>query len=326
MRYVIIGAGAVGGSVGALLHEAGRSVCFVARGAHGAEVAARGLLLRRPGRPGVRLRIPTVDGPEALDLAPGDVAVLATKLQDAAGALDALRRRCGLALPVLCATNGVAAESMATRRGFRAYGGLVWVHATHLTPGEVWLHGAAPAGVLDVGCAHGGADPGAAAIAADLRAAGFEAEVRADIMAWKRAKLLTNARGVLQALVASPSDRLGEAVEAEGQAALDASGLPSVPRAVLRERAARVACLPIDGRPRPGGSAWQSVARGSTSEVDFLCGELVLLGETAGTSTPVNRIVQRAMHRLCRAGGPPGRLSEAELWAEMTPASVRDGR
>gem|GEM_PF-6621033 len=43
MRYVIIGAGAVGGSVGGLLERAGESVVLIARGEHGDRIRQGGL-------------------------------------------------------------------------------------------------------------------------------------------------------------------------------------------------------------------------------------------------------------------------------------------
>jgi 2-dehydropantoate 2-reductase len=49
---------------------------------------------------------------------------------------------------------------------------------------------------------------------------------------------------------------------------------------------------PIEGRHRDGGSTYQSFARGATSaEVDWLNGEIVLLGRQLGIPTPVNQML-----------------------------------
>ena len=48
MRFVVVGAGAVGGVVGARLAQHGHDVALVARGPHRAAMAAGGLLLRSP--------------------------------------------------------------------------------------------------------------------------------------------------------------------------------------------------------------------------------------------------------------------------------------
>ena len=48
MRYIVIGAGAVGGTIGARLHQSGCDVLLVARGAHYEALRERGLRLITP--------------------------------------------------------------------------------------------------------------------------------------------------------------------------------------------------------------------------------------------------------------------------------------
>ena len=48
MRFIVMGAGAVGGVVGGRLAEHGHDVVLVARGAHHDAIAAHGLLVRSP--------------------------------------------------------------------------------------------------------------------------------------------------------------------------------------------------------------------------------------------------------------------------------------
>src|SRR5688500_11781428 len=78
MRYIIIGAGAIGGSIGGRLHESGQDVLLVARGRHFEALRARGLKLRLPAVT-LDLRIPAVDDPEQVDLRADDVLILAVK-------------------------------------------------------------------------------------------------------------------------------------------------------------------------------------------------------------------------------------------------------
>ena len=61
------------------------------------------------------------------------------------------------------------------------------------------------------------------------------------------------------------------------------------------------------------GSTYQSVIRGSPTEVDFLNGEIVALGQRVGVPTPYNARLVRLVHEVERGGGffPP----EA-LWPE----------
>eukprot|EP00664_Eupelagonemidae_sp_cell27_P005126 gene5126-7312_t len=49
MRFVIYGAGGIGGTVGARLQQAGEDVTFIARGAHLSALQQKGLTLVAPG-------------------------------------------------------------------------------------------------------------------------------------------------------------------------------------------------------------------------------------------------------------------------------------
>ncbi|MEU4367950.1 ketopantoate reductase family protein [Micromonospora chersina] len=121
MRYVIIGAGAVGGTIGVRLGEAGRDVTLVARGAHLDALRERGLTLRTPDGTVTR-RLPAVAGPDDRPLPAHTVLVLTVKSQDTAAALatwvDTPVEGGGTAgerLPVVLAQNGVANEPAALR-------------------------------------------------------------------------------------------------------------------------------------------------------------------------------------------------------------------
>jgi 2-dehydropantoate 2-reductase len=50
-------------------------------------------------------------------------------------------------------------------------------------------------------------------------------------------------------------------------------------------------------------STWQSFTRGASSEVDFLNGEIVLLGRLHNIPTPYNEVVQNLAGRLEHQGG-----------------------
>src|ERR1700712_1394305 len=75
VRYIVIGAGAVGGSIGAALFLAGHDVLLAARGAHREAIATDGLLFSPP-RGTSRLQLPIVAGPEDVRLTPDDVLIL----------------------------------------------------------------------------------------------------------------------------------------------------------------------------------------------------------------------------------------------------------
>lgn len=323
MRYIIIGAGAVGGTIGGRLHYSGRDVVLVARGAHAEALREHGLRLELPD--GTRtLRIPVAEGPAALTPRADDVLVLAVKTQDTAAALDAWGAYGEGAGPaVVCAQNGVENERLALRRFRDVYAMCVWLPCTHLEPGVVAAPCAPLTGILHLGRYPSGADDTARRIAADLADSGFAAPVRPDVMAWKYAKLLMNLGNAVQAVCGEDDSReevraqLAARARAEGVAVLDAAGIAYVgPEEQARVRGDRMLIQPLNGAPRGGGSSWQSLARGTGSiESDYLNGEIVLLGRRVGVPTPVNEALRRAANRFAREGRRPGDLSDAELTA-----------
>jgi 2-dehydropantoate 2-reductase len=322
MRYVIIGAGAVGGTIGVRLGEAGRGVALVARGAHLDAIRDRGLTLRSPDGT-VTWRGSATDGPPAEPLPADTVLVLTVKSQDTEGALttwvDAPVDGGGTAgerLPLVLAQNGVANERAALRLFARVHPVCVWLPATHLEPGVVVANGHPHPGMLHLGRYPSGSDDTSRAIAADLTAAGFVAPVRDDVMRWKYGKLLANLGNGLQALLGRDvPEALAERVRAEGVAALAAAGIAHTsPEEEAAERGDQVRHRPVDGEERSGGSTWQSLARGAGSaEADHLNGEIVLLGRLHGVPTPANAAVQLAVRRAVRERIPAGGFPLAEL-------------
>lgn len=293
-RWVVVGAGAVGGSIGGLLQEAGARVAFVARGEHGAAMRRSGLLLRLPERD-LHLEVRCVEGAADVEWRSGDVALLATKLNDARAVLDELRAAAGPHLPVVCATNGVHAERWAAERFERVLSMLVWLPALHLRPGEVRLHASGVRGVLDSGPHAGrGTLELVSKLCAQLREAGFDAVPRSDIAAWKHAKWIANLGGAAQALVQDDWRPVAAAARAEGEVVLDAAALPRVASTLLRERVAGVREVPVAGEVRPGNSTWQSRARGKPLESPWIEGALAELAAAVGVPAPINTFLAEA--------------------------------
>ncbi|MEU6171443.1 2-dehydropantoate 2-reductase N-terminal domain-containing protein [Streptantibioticus parmotrematis] len=329
MRYVIIGAGAVGATIGGRLFAAGHEAVLVARGAHYEALREGGLRLTTPDF-AATLPVPAADGPGAVALRPDDVLVLAVKTQDSVAALDAWAAcpvegggTAASRLPVLCAQNGVENERLALRRFRTVYGVCVWLPATFLEPGVVVASAGPLTGMLHVGRfpapPPGTSDPLAVRIAADLEGAGFGVPLPPDVMPWKYAKLLGNLGNALQAICGVSDDPvardlLGRARE-EGARALDAAGIAYVDTAEQqRVRGDLVTVREIDGVRRQGGSSWQSLARGTGSiEADHLNGEVVLLGRAHGVRTPVNEVLQRVAGDFARERRRPGELTSGQL-------------
>jgi 2-dehydropantoate 2-reductase len=334
VRYIIIGAGAIGGTIGGCLALAGHEVVLVARGAHLAALRDRGLRLATPSGADT-IRLPAVGGPDEVDLRPGDVLVIATKSQDSVGVLSAWAARpvagggtAGHELPVVCAQNGVANERFALRRFRQVYGMCVWLPATHVAPGEVAAHGQPLAGLLWVGRYPAGTDETIERIAADLAGSRFLAPVSPEVMRWKYRKLLGNLGNAVEALCGGPglnrdaarpaaTRELTDRATAEGVATLDAAGIGYASSEELQAvRGHQVEFAPVTGTTYGGGSSWQSLSRGTGSiEADFLNGEIVLLGRQHDVPTPVNEALQRLANRAAAERVPPGSVTPEEILA-----------
>ncbi|MFI6321487.1 ketopantoate reductase family protein [Nonomuraea sp. NPDC050556] len=306
MRYVVIGAGAVGGTIGARLHQAGHEVVLVARGAHYEAMRRNGLRLITPNSDEV-LDVQVADGP-----VDADALIIATKSQDTIAALDPWPRD----LPVVCAQNGVDNERTALRRFERVYGMCVWLPATHLEPGVVVAHGVPKSGMLHVGRYPQGVDEFSAQLTGDLLKSGFVAENTGDVMRWKYGKLLNNLPNAVQALTGSAPE-LARRAQEEGMAVLEEAGLPySTSADEAEKRGKQVEIGEIDGVARSGGSSWQSLARASGSiEADYLNGEIVLIARELGRYAPVNEVLQREANRAAREKLPPGSMPAERLAA-----------
>jgi 2-dehydropantoate 2-reductase len=314
VRYIVLGAGAIGGTIGGLLHTAGVDTTLIARGAHLEALAADGLRLVRPDREHV-LPIPAFGSPADAGIAPGDVVVLATKTQDAHGALEDLVRAQPEAV-VVCATNGVEAERMALRLFADVYAMSVMLPATHLEPGVVRAEGSPRPGILDVGRYPSGVDATCEQVCADLRAAGFLSDPVANPMEHKHGKLLINTINAIDAAVGRARP-LMRAARAEARAVYEAAGI-TWESSADDPRRDEMQITEVEGYKRIGSSSAQSLARGTgTIEADYLAGEIVLLGRLHGVPTPVNARVQQMNREMVANGEAPGSRDAAVLMAEL---------
>src|ERR1700734_783276 len=160
-RYVIVGAGAIGGTVGGALARAGIPTVLVARGRHAEILSADGLTLTTPDGT-FHPPVTEVLGPEQLGLSRPAVVVFTTKTQQVDAALqewvdqpvhgpDGVVGTAGGLLPVLTALNGVVAEEKALRYFRQVFGVCVWLPAVHLEPGEVIVRSWPVAGQFHIG-------------------------------------------------------------------------------------------------------------------------------------------------------------------------------
>ncbi|GAB3239390.1 ketopantoate reductase family protein [Kineosporia babensis] len=316
-RYVIIGAGAIGALLAAQLHLAGKPVVLVARGRNLEAIRAHGVRVRRPSNT-EQVRVPVVAGPHELQLTSDDVLVLTTKTQDAEQVLaewawqPVAPDRVAADLPLLTFQNGLATEDLALRRFAQVYGVSIGVAASYLTPGEVVSPSYPIIGVVWLGryprpAAH---EPHAEQYLRDLREAGYDGSLVEDIRAYKARKLLLNLANGLGVLQGSDSERdqAREKLVQEARAVFRAAGIE-----VTQAAPGHLSVEPVPGHEPGHLSTWQSFARGASSEVDYLNGEIVLLGRRHRVPTPVNERLQRLLGAQAAAGLPPGTHHVADV-------------
>ncbi|RPA06265.1 ketopantoate reductase family protein [Gordonia sp. OPL2] len=337
MRFVIYGAGAIGGVIGGHLFRAGIPTTVIARGDHLAAIRDRGLTLDLAEGPET-LAVPAAANASEVEWTDDTVVLICVKSQQTAAVLDDLQAHAPRTTPIVSAQNGVANEPAILRRFPHTYSICVMLPALHLEPGVVVQGSSAAPGILDVGRFpagvdhddRAGTDDTAADISRSLRAAGFQSEPRENIMAWKYRKLILNLGNGIDATYRRDGDDgngngddIGELMRrarAEGKAVLDAAGIDVVSDAVDKERRGHHIVRRDTGEDSIGSSTWQSVTRGApNSEIDYLTGEIVLLGRLHGVPTPVNELIQEDTTRLVVDGLEPGSLDPARALERLNP-------
>jgi 2-dehydropantoate 2-reductase len=316
-RYVIYGAGGVGGVIGGRLFHHGHDAALICRGAHLEAIRARGLTLKSPAGT-LQIPIPAVGHPSELRFTADDVVILTMKTQDSIGALDDLRAAAGPDVAVVCAQNGIENERLALRRFARVYGLVVRFPASFTQPGEILNYDVNGTGGMEMGRFPEGRDALIDGVAADLASCGFWTAVEDKITRWKYNKLIRNMGAAFAAVFGPEADTaaLRAKLEAEAIAVYTKAGIDFATQQeeAALGRAPGFTWGTIPGYPPFASSVWQGLQRGvHTVETDYVNGEIALLGSLHGVPTPYNRALQEFATRAVREGIAPGTASVADV-------------
>ena len=317
MKYAIIGAGAIGGYLGARLSQIGAHVTFIGRGQVAHAVNQEGaILLQRPFGDPERVAASITQDLSALSDV--DVVLIAVRSVDSREAALALQRAVPPKAVFFSMQNGVSnPEILAAVLGAgRVAAGMVTFN--------VVVEGARFQQTIDgpivVGRPAQNPQVGDE-LASDFRAAGLPAKCVSDMLPVAWGKLLLNLGNAVGALADLPilrfvSDPDGRAILAaaieEGLAVLSRANITPAKAGLLDPNLViKILRLPIPQRfapailkrmyklsPEARSSTWRDLQHHKKTEIDFLNGEVVRLAERLGVPTPVNstlvRLVQAA--------------------------------
>jgi 2-dehydropantoate 2-reductase len=315
MRIGVIGAGAIGGTIAALLDRVGHQVEVTARGAQLAAIRADGL--RLDGAWGSHTA--RVDADEILRTQP-ELAFLCTKAQDAAAAIRENQHLLG-GIPVVVVQNGLTGLRQAATMlpGSDCVGALALYAASYLSPGRVSVTTAANTYIG----AGSGEPPEAAVFATRVLDAAMPTFAVDNFDGAQWTKLIVNQINAMPAITGlSAQDAIAdrglrrivtasmrEAVRVGFDRGIRYGSIQGLSNGILRFVAAsplwagQAVLLTMKRRmgatPNPG-STLQSIRRGQLTEIDYLNGAVVGEAHELGREAPINAAIVGLVHEVER--------------------------
>ncbi|MEO5882985.1 MAG: 2-dehydropantoate 2-reductase [Caldimonas sp.] len=288
MRYLVVGAGALGGYFGGRLLEAGRDLTFLLRPGRAEALARTGLVIRS------RFGDATLSAPPFVlkeNLHPSfDVVVVACKAYDLEATMDAFAPAVGPQTAILPLLNGLGHfDALQQRFGAeRVLGGLCMISAALDAAGTVQhfndFH------VLVFGELDGSASARVAEMTADFAGAKFEARASSQMLLelWEKWVFIASAaaitclmRASIGDIVAAGAVDLSEQLLEECRAIAAASGFAPRPASIERYRAILTAAGSLIS-----ASMLKDIERGAPIEADHVIGDLLRRAPAAGDAQP----------------------------------------
>ena len=297
MRFLVLGAGAVGGYFGGRLAEAGGDVTFLVRRNRAAILRERGLVVTSPlGDFRVAPQIAT----EETLAGPYDTVILTAKHYDLDAAVAAIRPGVGPQSAILPLLNGlVHLDRLDAAFGAeRVLGGVAYVGATLRPDGSIRHHNRLSG--INFGERTGGVSARTQAIADAFAGAKMTATPSDDIMRdmWEKFVMITAMAGTNCLLrgtigeIAATDDGAAVATEMlhECQAVADAAGHP--PRESHRRQ---IGAMLTERGSVNSASMRHDLESGGRTEADAIVGDMLHRAAALGVATPTLRIARCAL-------------------------------
>ncbi len=291
MRFLIVGAGALGGYFGGRLSEIGRDVTFLVRPRRAAQLAANGLTIKSPLGDAALPPPATVTQENLRETF--DVVLLSCKSYDLASAADAVAPTVGPETVIVPVLNGMShIDYLTTRFGaHRVLGGQAQIAATLDADGGIRHF--SPFCNLSFGEVAGGASDRTTAITQQMEGAKFDSRASADIMRemWEKWAFIATLAGgtclmrasVGEIITAGGGDLLLQLL-AECVSVAEAAGFP--PRAARLETS-RALLTAKDSHLT--ASMLRDIEQGFRIEADHVIGELLRRAKPG--TTPLLHVV-----------------------------------
>jgi 2-dehydropantoate 2-reductase len=300
VRIIVLGAGAIGSVYGAKLSR-GNDVTLIGRAAHAEQINGHGLRITGLEESVYRLRAITA----LEEMPPEALVLLTTKASDSEAAVRSIAPLVRRDTTLLCIQNGLYVEDIPKAIvGDRCtvLRAITNLGAIYRTPGVIELKALSSTSIEQ--------GSGSAAIADTLRASGLEATVSDRIKDEMWRKLIVNC--VINPINAITRTEVG---------AIADQRLDPLKRLIVNEcvSVAQRDGVTFDedlvdainrryGPSKNLSSMQQDLLQGRRTEIDFLNGAVVRLGESFGIPCPVNQALAtiiRQMESTARSATPP---------------------
>ena len=315
MKIAVIGAGAVGSVIGGLLSKDGEDVTLIGRKPHVDAINQNGLILEEPSGESI-IRVKAA---ENLDFKP-DLALLTVKTQDVESSVKKAQSYLSGVL-VVTVQNGVQSDDLVAGVLGRenVISGVITSNNEFLEPGKVWYNPLGKISML-IGEPFGAKGNRLQSLSTLLNKA-VSTDISENIRGAHWTKLMWNLQTAVPAItglsyqesykyprVRELSVKLvKEGLKVINKAGIKTEDVPGFPlkplktmarmplpnaSLLLKRKVESLSKIPVLG------STLQSIKRGSTTEVDYLNGEIVNLGKKMGIPTPANSLIVELVHQV----------------------------